>query len=71
MRELLKPIFLNGECVYQSPNLMEIVAYCKQEKETLWEETKRLFYPHKVFVDLSEPLYKEKQRLLDEMETKH
>ena len=42
MREMLQPIFIHGECVYTSPSVMEIAAYCKQEKETLWDETKRL-----------------------------
>ena len=40
MREMLQPIFIHGECVYTSPSVMEIAAYCKQEKETLWDETK-------------------------------
>ena len=35
MREMLQPIFIHGECVYTSPSVMEIAAYCKQEKETL------------------------------------
>lgn len=67
MREILKPIFINGECKYQSPSVMEIAEYCKREKETLWDETKRLFYPHRVYVDLSQKLYDTKARLLDEM----
>lgn len=65
MRELLVPIFLRGECVYQSPSVKEIAAYCRKEKDTLWEETKRLFYPHKVYVDLSQKLYDVKKDLLD------
>lgn len=67
LRELLTPIFIHGECVYQSPTVMEIAAYCKAEKETLWDETKRLFYPHRVYVDLSEKLYDVKKKLLDQM----
>ena len=67
MREILKPVFIHGECVYTSPSVMEIAAYCKQEKETLWDETKRLFYPHKVYVDLSKRLYDTKTKLLDSM----
>lgn len=42
MREILVPVFRKGECVYQSPSVMEIAEYCKQEKKTLWDETKRL-----------------------------
>ena len=65
MREILVPVFKNGECVYKSPSVMEIAAYCRQEKDTLWEETKRLFYPHRVYVDLSQKLYDVKKSLLD------
>ena len=64
MRELLVPVFKNGECVYESPSVMEIRAYCQQEKDTLWDETKRLRYPHAVHVDLSDALYDMKQNLL-------
>ena len=67
MREMLQPIFIHGECVYTSPSVMEIAAYCKQEKETLWDETKRLLYPHKVYVDLSRKLYYTKAKLLNEV----
>ncbi len=65
VRELLVPIFIKGECVYQSPSVMEIAAYCKTEKETLWDEVTRLFNPHKVYVDLSKKLYDVKHGLLD------
>ena len=67
MREILVPIFRNGECVYTSPSVKEIAAYCRQEKETLWEETKRLFNPHKVYVDLSDQLYAVKKELLSHL----
>ena len=67
LREILLPIFKNGECLYKSPTLKEIAAYCREEKDTLWDETKRLFYPHRVYVDLSQKLYAVKQSLLDQM----
>ena len=67
VREMLQPVFLNGKCVYESPSIREVAAYCKQEKDTLWDETKRLFYPHQVYVDLSDKLYKVKQELLNKM----
>ena len=70
MREILVPIFLSGQCVYESPTVMEIAAYCKEEKESLWDETKRLFNPHRVYVDLSQKLYDEKQSLLNQMSAK-
>ena len=66
MREMLIPIFKNGECIYTSPSVTEIAEYCKQEKDSLWDETKRLFYPHRVYVDLSQRLYDVKKALLDQ-----
>jgi len=65
IREMLVPVFLKGECVYETPTVKEIAAYCRQEKDTLWEETKRLFNPHRVYVDLSRKLYDVKKDLLD------
>ena len=67
MRELLQPIFRNGECIYTSPTVMEIASYCKREKETLWDETMRLANPHRVYVDLSQKLFDEKQALLNKV----
>ena len=67
MRELMVPVFHNGECIYQSPSVKEIAAYCTQEKATLWDETKRLFYPHRVYVDLSDKLYAVKKELLNQL----
>ena len=66
MKELLQPIFIHGECKYESPSVKEIAEFCRQEKETLWDETKRLFNPHKVYVDLSKKLYDTKTKLLNE-----
>ena len=70
MRELLVPIFKNGSCVYQSPSVMELQEICRKEKETLWDETKRLVNPHEVYVDLSDKLYDLKTSLLHEMSMK-
>ena len=67
LRELMVPVFKQGECVYESPKVMDIRAYCLQEQDTLWEETKRFVNPHKVYVDLSKKLYDTKISLLDKM----
>jgi nicotinate phosphoribosyltransferase len=66
IKELLVPIFINGECVYETPNLMDIQAYAASEMDTLWDEYKRLKNPHVYKVDLSQKLYDLKQRLLKE-----
>ncbi len=67
LRELMVPVFQNGECCYSSPKVMEIRAYCQKEQNTLWDETRRLVNPHKVYVDLSSKLYDIKIQLLDQM----
>lgn len=67
MREIIVPVFKNGQCVYESPSVMEIQAYCKDELETLWPETKRLVNPHRVHIDLSRKLYDLKNQLIAEM----
>ncbi len=61
------PVFEHGVCVYTSPSVMEIRDYCTREKETLWEETKRLTNPHNVYVDLSDKLFAIKTQLLEQM----
>ena len=67
MGESFYPVFLNGECVYTSPSVMELRDYCTREKNTLWEETKRLINPQEVYVDLSNELYQMKRQLLEGM----
>ncbi len=66
MRELLVPVFLNGQCVYESPDTMSIKAVCQQELDTLWDENRRLMNPQTVYVDLSQPLFDLKRRLLED-----
>ena len=70
MRELLVPVFVGGECVYESPSVMEIREYCTREKETLWDETRRFVNPHEMYVDLSDRLFRIKSDLLEEMSLK-
>ncbi len=67
MKELMVKVFEKGECVYQSPAVMDIRQHCIEEQDTLWDETKRLVNPHKVYVDLSDRLYKMKIELLNKM----
>lgn len=67
LRTLMLPIFENGNCVYTSPSVMDIRAYCMEELATLWDETRRFVNPHKVYVDLSAKLYDIKINLLDQM----
>ena len=63
-RELLKPIFLGGELVYELPTLEEIRAYCAEQLDTLWDEVKRFENPHNYYVDLSQKLWDIRNDLL-------
>lgn len=65
-KELLEPIFIGGECVFKKKNIEEIKAYCKAQVETLWDEVTRFENPHNYYVDLSQALWDEKHRLLNE-----
>ena len=66
-KELLVPVFKNGELVYKSPNVSEIRKYCLSQIDTLWEEVKRFEHPHKYYVDLSEKLWNIKNSLISDM----
>ncbi len=66
LREMLIPVFQNGNCVYNQPSLLEIKAYAQMEMETLWDEHKRLTNPEQMRVDLSDNLLALKKQLLYE-----
>jgi len=66
-RELLTPVFMGGECVYESPGVMDIREYSKSELASLWDEHKRLVNPHPLPVDLSQELYDLKQKMIMEI----
>ena len=64
VEELLKPIFIKGELVYNLPTIDEIRAYCKQQVDSLWDEVKRFENPHDYYVDLTQKLWDIKRQLL-------
>ena len=59
-------LFRAGECVYQPRALSAVKAYCAAQVDTLWEEVTRFENPHAYYVDLSQRLWDEKNRLLSE-----
>lgn len=65
-RPLLKRIFKGGECVYKIPSIKETRKYCLKQIDTLWEEVVRFENPHKYYVDLSQKLWDERQKMLSE-----
>lgn len=64
IEELQKPIFIDGECVYESPTASEIRDYCAAQLDLQWDEVKRFENPHNYYVDLSQKLWDVKQALL-------
>lgn len=63
-RELLVPIFKDGNQVYTSPSAKEIRAYCLAQIDTLWDEVTRFENPHNYYVDLSQKLWDIKMNLI-------
>ena len=63
-RELLVPIFKDGELVYQLPNIRDRQKYCNEEFKTLYPEIKRLENPHGYYVDLTNRLRELKEELI-------
>lgn len=63
-KELLVPVYINGECVYNTPSIEVIAEYCREQTELLWDEVKRFENPHTYYVDLSKKLYDIKNILL-------
>jgi len=61
---LLVPVFVKGECVYDSPSLPEIQQHCRAQLANLWEEVKRFENPQNYYVDLSPKLWELKHRML-------
>lgn len=49
--KLQKPIFLNGELVYDDPDILEKQRYCHEQMMTLYPEIKRTKMPHEYYVD--------------------
>ncbi len=52
--ELQKPIFINGELVYDDPDLLIKQNYCNEQMNTLYPEVKRTVNPAEYYVDGTE-----------------
>jgi nicotinate phosphoribosyltransferase len=65
--DLLQPIFLNGQCVYQQPHLKEIQQYTRQELQHFRVGIKRFFNPHVYAVGMEKTLYHLKVNLIKQL----
>ncbi len=62
---LKEKIFENGKFIGKERDLREVRDYCAAQIDTLWDEVKRFENPHNYYVDLSQKLWEEKNRLLE------
>lgn len=69
-KKLLEPVFVHGERVYPHYNIDTIKKYCLAQVDLLWDEVKRFENPHTYYVDLSQKVWNEKNRLLSELNIK-
>ena len=64
-RQLQEPIFINGELVYEQPDLKERQRYCDEEFKTLYPEVTRINDPHEYYMDLTDKLRELKNQLIE------
>lgn len=63
-RDLLEPIFRQGDCVYRSPSLQQIRQYTQHELERFPVGVKRFLNPHSYVVGMEKKLYDLKINLI-------
>ncbi len=71
IRPLLTRVMHNGLLCSDLPSLKEICTYAEQEKESFWDEYKRLDNPHVYKVDLSQQVYETKNKLISQIRENH
>ena len=67
VRELLQPVFEKGVCVYPEFTVNEIIDFAAKERDTLWDEHKRLVRPQLMPIDLTDKLYEMKQQMIADL----
>ena len=65
IKELQKPLFINGKCKYEAKNITEVKSYVKDQLNSFWDAYKRFTNPKTYKVDLSDKLWTLKSDLLD------
>lgn len=71
VRDMLESIFIDGSCVYKTPEVTDIRSYCQDQLNTLWPESRRLVNPHVVPVDLSHELFDLKSSMIEHIRAKN
>ena len=65
IKDIRVQIYEAGKRVYECPSVKEVQKYCKDQLETLWEETLRFENPQTYYVDLSQKLFDMKRKMID------
>ena len=68
-KALLEDIFVDGELVYELPDVLAIKAFAKENLDELWDEYKRDLNPQPYPVDLSQELWNHKMSLISQVRT--
>ena len=63
-QDLLVPVFRQGQCVYENPDLVAIQRYARQQVQQLHESIRRFLNPHSYPVGLEEDLFNQKMDLI-------
>ena len=63
-KELCTKIYDGGKLCYEMPNIEDIRKYCYDAVDTIWDEVQRFENPHTYYVDLSQKLWDERDKLL-------
>jgi nicotinate phosphoribosyltransferase len=64
LKELMVKIFDKGHQIYESPSVLEIKNFSRDQSQRMWPEILRFENPHTYYVDLSKKLWELKQDLL-------
>lgn len=66
IREMLVPLYEDGNLVYKRKSMKEICEYAQSELDSLWPEYRRLNRPQLYKVDLSKQLWDLKNEMMDQ-----
>jgi nicotinate phosphoribosyltransferase len=69
-KNLLHDIFIDGELVYELPDLKEIQAFAKENLNLLWAEYRRSLNPEEYPVDLSQACWDNKMKNIEAVKEK-
>lgn len=64
LKELQQPIFLNGQLVYEDPDIWTKQQYCHNQMKLLYPEVKRIENPHDYYIDGTEEYVEFKNNLI-------